>query len=241
MKTHLVTFSNKLWYDDIDYYGPSLKKLTESALNHGIDKIHSYNEENLPVSKDILSYMLENRRSGFGFYSWKPIVILDTLQKIPDNDIILYHDVGRPEYNYEIKKDLYPLFNTIIKEYQGIGVVASGWTHKMWCKRYCYQVMGCDNENYWNLQQLTANWNIWQKNPLAYEVVEHWKKWCSHREVVDTNSHIDRSIELDTFNEHRWDQAILTNIIKYYTDLNIGIKPLPFFGNVWEKDINNWL
>jgi len=237
MKIHLVLFNNTRY---TEYYSPSYTKLTESALKYGVSEIHYYDETNLPVDEDTLNYLKANPR-GFGYYSWKPVVINDTLDKIEMGDIALYHDVGRPEYNYEIKSDLNPLIDTIIKEHHGVGVVAGGWSHKMWCKRYCYQAMGCDNENYWNLQQLTANWNIWQKNPLACEIVKQWKKWCSNREVVDTDSHVDRSIELDTFDEHRWDQAILTNLIKYYTDLEIGIKPLPFKGGVWEKDINNWL
>jgi hypothetical protein len=214
MKIHLVTFSNKSWYDDTDYYGLSLKRLTESALKYGVDEVHSYNEENLPVSEDILNYMLENRRSGFGFYSWKPVVILDTLQKIPDGDVVLYHDVGRPDYKYEIKKDVNPLINTVINEYNGVGVVFGLWMHKTWCKRHCFQAMGCDNEDYWNLHQLTANWNIWQKSTIPLEIVNLWKNWCLTPSVVDTNSFADKNIELEGFDQHRWDQAILTNLIK---------------------------
>jgi hypothetical protein len=241
MKIHLVTFSNKSWYDDTDYYGPSLKRLTESALNNGVNEVHSYNEENLPVSEDILNYMLENRRSGFGFYSWKPIVILDTLQKLPEGDVVLYHDVGRPNYNYEIKKDVNPLIRTIVNEYNGVGVVAGEWLHRNWCKRHCFQAMGCDYEEYWGINQLTANWNIWQKNSIVLEIVNLWKNWCLTPSVVDTKSFVDTNIELDNFSEHRWDQAILTNIIRKYELNNIGIKPLPLLSRVWEKNINNWL
>ena len=236
MKIHLVTFSNKSWYDDTDYYGLSLKRLTESALKYGVDEVHSYNEENLPVSEDILNYMLENRRSGFGFYSWKPVVILDTLQKIPDGDVVLYHDVGRPDYKYEIKKDVNPLINTVINEYNGVGVVFGLWMHKTWCKRHCFQAMGCDNEDYWNLHQLTANWNIWQKSTIPLEIVNLWKNLCLTPCVVDTNSFADKNIELEGFDQHRWDQAILTNLIKKY-----NIEPLPSHLEAWEKDINNWL
>lgn len=237
MKIHLALFYNTINYE---YYIPSLTKLSESALKHGIDKIHIYTEENLPLDKDTLIYFKDNPR-GCGFYSWKPIVISTALDEIEIGDVILYHDTGRPNYNYEIKKDVRPLVNTVINEYQGIGVVAGGWSHRMWCKRYCYQAMNCDNENYWNLQHLTANWNIWQKNSLAQEIILKWKYWCSQKEVVDTDSHVNKNTELEGFEEHRWDQAILTNIIKYYTDLNIGIRPLPFKEGVWEKDINNWL
>lgn len=237
MKIHLVLFNNS---KNVEYYTPSLTRLTESALKYGVDEIHYYDENNLPVDEDTLNYLKNNPR-GFGYYSWKPVVVDAVLDKIENGDVVLYHDVGRPDYKYEIKKDLYPLVNTIINEYQGVGVVAGGWWHKTWCKRYCYQAMGCDNERYWGLRQLTANWNIWQKNPLACRIVKRWKEWCAKRDVVDTDTNVDRSIELEGFDEHRWDQAILTNIIKHYTDLNIGIKPLPFKEGVWEKDINNWL
>jgi len=239
MKIHLVTFSNKSWYDDTDYYGPSLKRLTESALNNGVNEVHSYNEENLPISEDILNCMLENRRSGFGFYSWKPIVILDTLQKLPGGDIVLYHDVGRPNYNYEIKKDVNPLIRTIVNEYNGIGVVAGEWLHRNWCKRHCFQAMGYDNKDFWHITQLTANWHIWEKNTLSLDIVHLWKNWCLTPSVVDTKSFVDREIELEGFSEHRWDQAILTNIIRKY-ELDGIVKRLPSKPG-WEKNINNWL
>jgi len=40
------------------------------------------------------------------------------------------------------------------------------------------------------------------------------------------------------YKEHRWDQAIITNIIEKYSEF--GIRRIPNPG-VWEKDINNFI
>ena len=76
----------------------SLKRIGKQAKELGIfDKIFLYSENNLPkyALKRCQSIIkATNSRKGFGYYSWKPAVILDAMQKIDYQDILIYTDAG---------------------------------------------------------------------------------------------------------------------------------------------------
>lgn len=241
MNVHLVTFITNKKFGIENYYTASVDRLIASAKKFGIEHIHVYTPDSLPVSSHILNYMKNSDDPGFGFYSWKPVIILDVLNKLNDGDVVLYHDAGRIEYKYEFRKDINILINDVIQNYNGIGVGAGPFKNKDWCKKDCFIYMDCDEEKYWNLNQLTANWSVWEKNALSKEILEKWQMYCFHpRGIVTTYDTEGVLSDFDTFREHRWDQAILTNLIyKYHFDTKKVDVMSQRVG--WEKDINNFI
>jgi hypothetical protein len=233
MNIHLVMFSTNLKFGIEDYYAFSAVNLIESAKMFGIEHFHMYSPEMLDVSESDLQYMLDNPDPGFGFYMWKPIVILDVLNKIKDGDVVIYHDAGRPEYNYKFKKDVNILIDKVIKEHEGIGIGLGGWDHNQYTKDKCFKLMNCDREDIRNRPQVAGNWCIFQKNNKVLEFVKEWKYWCLNKEVI--GSPIDE-INHKEFIRHTWDQSILTNLFYMH-----NIKPTPYATVGWEKDINNFI
>jgi hypothetical protein len=240
MNVHFVTFATPEKFGKKNYYANSIKNLIDSAKLFGIEHFHLYTPDSLPVGKYVKEYMENTHNTGYGFYSWKPIIILDVMNKINDGDIILYHDAGRHEYKYEFRKDINILINTVIQNYKGIGVPGSLYEHKHWCKRDCFINMKCNEPRYWNLKHLCATWSIWEKNDLALKFLEEWKYYCNDEKgTVTTHDSLHGALsDFSDFKEHRWDQAILTNLIEKYS--NDGIKSLSNNGG-WEKDINGFI
>lgn len=85
---HLVFFGNK------SSYKSSLERLRQQAARFGfnLNHIHVYTENDLP-QEFIRTFNCDNTR-GYGYWMWKPYIILDVMSKVPKNDIILYMDCG---------------------------------------------------------------------------------------------------------------------------------------------------
>ncbi|ADG72782.1 hypothetical protein [Brachyspira murdochii] len=89
-KIYLCAFAN------LDLY-PSVLRLKKQAESFNIfDEILIYNEYNLPYDEKFET-LLRNKlvpSRGFGYWCWKPFVVLKTLESMNDNDILLYADIG---------------------------------------------------------------------------------------------------------------------------------------------------
>ena len=232
MNVHLVMFMTHK-YGMEDYYINSVENLIESSKQFGIEHFHIYNPETLNIDQPTLQYMKDNHDTGFGFYMWKPLVILDVMEQIKDGDVVLYHDAGRPEYNFSIKKDINILVDKVIKKYEGIGLAQGGWSNNQYTKDKCFKLMGCDTEFFRSKTQIVATWGIYEKNPKSLEFLNEWKKWCLNHDVIC--SPIDEENH-EGYVRHTWDQSILTNLFYTYS-----LQPLPYSVPGWEKDINSFI
>jgi len=240
MNTHLVIFMTPSKYGRSNYYNNSAKNLIESAKQYNIEHFHIYNPEMLDIDESILQFMKNNEDPGFGFYMWKPLVILDVMKKIKEGDVILYHDAGRPEYNFSFRNDINILINDVITNYKGIGIAQGPFINYQYCKKDCFIEMGCNEEKYWNANQLSATWSIWEKNPLSLKILNEWRDYCSNPLIISSYDNSDVLSDFNDFQGHRHDQSILTNIIyKYYFKDN-EVRPL-YSNRGWEKDINYFI
>jgi hypothetical protein len=234
MKIHLVLFYTKVAYGKEGYYDESVNRLINTFKENGGNEVHTYTEETVPFDNDkVKDYFEQYKNNAFGFYAFKPLIILDVMSKIPDGDVILYHDAGRPEYNFSFKKNLLPLVHTVINHYQGIGLCEGGWSHNQLTKDKCFKLMGCDNEYIRKKYQLAANWGIYEKNPKSLLFLNDWKKWCLVHDAICTSVNEQNH---EGFDQHRWDQSILTNLFHLYS-----LKTLSYVDHGWEKDINNFI
>ena len=233
MKLHLVIFNTFSNFGKDNYYDDSIVKLKESFLANGGDEVHHYTEDTLPISKEYREYCEKYRNRSFGFYGFKPVIILDVFEKISSGDIVLYHDAGRPEYNYQFNKDLKAFATNIKDKYQGLGLSHGFWKHNELTRDYCFKEMGCDTPFVRSKFQLAANWGFYEKNLKVINFVKEWKEWCQKHEVIRTEEESEKNHT--EFKTHRWDQSILTNLLYLYS-----FKTLPNLEE-WEKNINNFI
>lgn len=223
-----------------NFYADNYNRLINSALRNGVDEVCTYTPEKLPVSSYALNYMRQTTDPGFGYWVWKPIIILDTFKQIKVDDVVIYHDTGRVGYNYEFKKNVRTLVDNVINNYNGIGVAQGFWKHRQYCKKECFVNMECNFEEFWNLDQAVATWHIWQNTNISKQILTEWEYYCY--DPYGTATDETRTIKSDFFDfeGHRHDQAILTNLIYKYQLKNRGIRFLDRRAG-WEKDINNYI
>lgn len=86
-KKVFLTFTNTA-------YHPPTRILEQAAAFNIFDTILHKTELDIPEFMEKHSEFIRTRPRGYGFYIWKPKIILDTLLNLEDGDILFYCDSG---------------------------------------------------------------------------------------------------------------------------------------------------
>jgi len=137
---------------------------------------------------------------GAGFWLWKPYIILDTLNKANDGDIVIYSDV-------DIYFLTYPSILIEICEEFGYFFRRSLISHITHTKRDCLVEMGADSERWYNRFHITSGFQFLKKTETSIRFVKLWLHWCCKKNIIDDSS---SGHELPTFKDHRHDLSIFS-------------------------------
>jgi hypothetical protein len=223
MKWHLVTYADSNFKEQ--------QKFLNKVHKNNFDEFHTYDREWLEKT----DFYQENKKlldeeKGAGWWLWKPYVILETLEKVSEGDIVVYCDCG-------------DMFSPGLKEYvsKNVGeedlslLLLGGHPNRQYTKKDCFVGMSCDDSDYWDSTQLEAGFMVWKASKDSIAVVDDWLNWCLQSEVMnDEPSTLDKDAE--DFKEHRHDQSILTNIA-IREGLSVGG---PEYRNFIECDYDYW-
>lgn len=188
----------------------SQKLLINHLNNIGINNQIILNNDDLPENfiRQFESHFIKVR--GYGYWIWKPYIILNELHKLNDNDILIYVDsTDMPEKIF---------FEFVIEHFSknDILLVNRGYNHGEWTKRDCFVYMDCDNEKYYNSVQLEAGIIGLKKTDFNLSLINEWFTNMSNLSILTDDNNICGLNNLPNFKEHRHDQSILTNLsIKY--------------------------
>ncbi len=201
-KKHLVTFATK-------EYLHSAYLLRRSALLFGFDRVYIYTE------KDIGEFVKKNanifkHKRGYGLWSWKPYILLNIMNKIPENDVIFYCDAGI-KFNVNFK----PLFSALeihkriyfsVGEHKSKDYSIKKWTKFKILKEFKIQ----NNTEFLNLPQVMGGFHGHINNKINREFINIWKSYCIKEELLDDK--LDPLLDINV-KENRHDQSILTILV----------------------------
>lgn len=213
--------------------------LAMSAINHGIDFILMYRKHH--ISKEFAkkhSYILGQER-GAGYWLWKPWVILDALNKAPENAIIVYLDSG-----FCIKGNIQPLLDLtrispmIFVKHDDIGTTVQSITQKNTLLK-----MHCNDEKCRTSGHIWGAVSIYKNVKETRDFVLKWLDWCSIPDVLMNAPLVtlvklpaENLIESKELKHHNHDEAILS-ILCYKHPEHKMILPLSELGKM---DIMTW-
>jgi len=216
---HLITACNSK-------YTTSAEKLGISAYKHGVNNFSCWDIDLIaPVIKRMFGENPKEENRGW-FYIWKPYVIWEVMQKITEGDILIYSDAGQL-----LTDSVKPLID---KMDENIMLFNNPWKHIEWCKADIIDAInqievpafegGFKIETY---KQVQASFIIFRVCPDTINFVKEWMLWCMMPGFCDNSpSYLPN---FPTFQEHRWDQAVLTCLqIKYAYNLH----PFPSVENM---------
>ena len=185
------------------------KFLDKQAKKYNINHIQ-YTE------KDILESSLyaDNKdnewmslKDKYGWCSYKPYFLLRLMDELPEGDKIAFFDtldIFHPElFNY---------IDGVMGDEAQLFIVASN-LNKNYTKRDCFVYMNCDEEVYWDANQLEAGVTFWTVCDKSKEILKEWLEWCLDERVNGYETSFSNKSEFPGFNGFCGkDQSILTNL-----------------------------
>lgn len=235
MKLHLCLYSN----DKFEIPRKALVNLAEKTKI--FDEIFEYNREWLE-NTDFFSENLEMldpiNTKGDGWCLWKPYVILESMKKINDGDVLFYMDSSDTFYN-DIGSFLKSHFRS-----NDMLLVKGGGPNKMYTKRDTFFYMGCDSALYWNTHQVEAGVIGLKKCEATLKLMEEYLFYCKDHRIMKDGENVCGLPNFPEFDNHRYDQSVLTNLkTKYNITTNEVIRNF-IECNMWESlvgdDINEF-
>lgn len=205
MNWHLVTFADEKFKDKQDALCKQAESLgfnTHAYTHEWLKQTHFYKEN---------KYILEQKR-GLGYWLWKPYIILETMNKVNDDDIIFYIDCGDlffPEVDGQKMTDV---IESLLR-YNNCLFISYGNTNKTWTKKDCFVYMDCDYEGCWNAPQLEAGVSYWKVNLKSKEIVQEWLDYCKDHRILTDSENVCGLENDPSFIDHRHDQSVLTNVV----------------------------
>lgn len=198
----------------------SQRNLVESAKRFGADHVHVWTDENL--SEEFTTHFGEllKQEKGYGYYCWKPYVVMMTLLKYcVEGDILFYFDAGNT-----IIEPLQYLVQAIPEH--GILLFSNGFSQMEWTKMDTTMAINGEPLEM-SVRQCQASTIAFRVGKNAADFIREWYLYSHDIHLIDNTPSI--APNCGTFAEHRWDQSILTAV-----SINWGIE------QHWFPSDTNW-
>jgi hypothetical protein len=186
---------------------------TKTAYMHGADKVIEYSPKDIDAQFYDFNREIFSCERGDGYWIWKPYLIKRTLERVNDEDYLIYSDSGAYYIN-----DIKLLIQCMEKEKTDIMVFSLSEKHleKMWSKRDAFILMGCDSEEYANTSQRLAGFLLLKKSKLAHAFVTEWLAFAQDIRIISDQPNCMGKENYSGFKENRHDQTILSLLSKKY-------------------------
>ena len=210
-KTLLVVNTTNYWRFNPKFYDNTYEKY--------FDNIILYDESNF--DEYIISIINNIKEKygcrGYGYWIWKPYIILQELKKMNDNDILVF-------FNSHCSFSDNNLLNAI-KDIQDSHLhIFSGWvgfSSKNWVTTKLIKII----ENFYNTkfsdEQLNSSQHdagilFIRNDKLSRKIIKEWLDIMINNIEYITDAHNDDDDNIKTFEENRHDQSVLDLILKHY-------------------------
>jgi len=214
--------------------------LHASALRFGdVDVCHSWTRDML-VKTDYYQknkYLLDQAK-GCGYWAWKPFIILQTLEKMKQDDYLIYCDVGKPSANSDhdhgnqIEVSLLPLVQWADANdgmLPGVYLSNHGDAQR-WIKRDCFSIMSCDEPRYRQSPTVQAGYTVWKNTDSVKKFLRKWQELNCDMRLISDNDNILGGKNYPGFERHCHDQATLTLLCAKEKVRVFGSKRQQFWG-----------
>jgi hypothetical protein len=186
-------------------YGAKRKQLSASGKPY-FDEIIEYYPRDIDINFRTKHAKHFEYRRGFGFWIWKPYLILRELEAMANGDELWYADS-----QCVFQSDPKPVFD-IIRRHDGIGIFhqrREGHKNKTWVRGDTFALMCCNEPKYWEGDNLAATYSCWIKTEKSVAFVRKWLEWCCNFDVIaDGPSTI--TPDRPEFKDNRQDQSVLS-------------------------------
>lgn len=150
-------------------------------------------------------------RKYFGYFLWKPYIIIKTLNENPNSNV-LYCDSNIRFTNFvEFGKS----YNELMSKQQSYFVEHQNFINRCWTKRDTFILMDSDSEYYWNSKQVWTPLMGFSKSLVIEHLLYEYLRYCKNPLIA---SEVENTLgaNLPEFREHRWEQSIMSLLVKRF-------------------------
>lgn len=208
MANHVVTFANSTM-------SHMHRRFARQARGMKVfENIFCWTEADLePRFRENFAHVLTPQVRGFGYFVWKPQVILQALERTAIGDVLLYLDSG--SHLVTTGRDRFLEYVEVATRSES-GVLAFQLTHieKEWSKGDLLEFFGVRNQPLiCDTQQIQAGAIFIHHRPGVREFFEDWLETFSQRfDLVDDTPSLSSNDE--AFVAHRHDQSVFSILAK---------------------------
>jgi hypothetical protein len=188
---------------------PTLERFKAQAKEMHYDEVFIHTEYDL--DKDFYEHWKDKfkLKRGFGYWVWKPQIILQILAKMQDGDILQYTDVGCHLNPCGLRK-LDEFFDLTDKSSSGMLGFKQTHIEKYWTKGDLFDYFGVrDRKDFYDTGQLWSGTMFIKKSKKTVKFIKNWLKvYCDDFSLVDDSP--SKSQNFEGFIENRHDQSIFS-------------------------------
>ncbi|OQP45455.1 hypothetical protein A4H97_32445 [Niastella yeongjuensis] len=205
MRVVLTNLSNELFLE-------SRLRLNASARQFGIPEVNSYDIGAIRSTPFYAANkaVLDNPR-GLGYWLWKPYIILETMNRVEEGDIVVYSDSG-----IEFTAPLDPLIELCVQKEPVVLFANGNLRNSMWTKRDCFILMNLDRKKYWRGIQCDGSFALFRKSRETIQFLNEFLTYCCDERIISDMPNTMGKKNLPDFIEHRHDQSILSLLACHY-------------------------
>lgn len=201
-----------LTYGDVGYEAAKARILQEAINTGEFEKTYSYGREDLSLSLSETE-IIKIKRGG-GLWSWKPDVILTTMDRVQDGDIIVYCDAGCTLYpSKEWKRYWKKLENHDILV-QRIFQRTEHWTRKE-----LLDLFASNGKNWPKCFQYQAT-PMFKVSDFSKQFVREWRDlMIANPKLAMDVTNEERPMQHASLIENRHDQAVYSALVYKYLSI----------------------
>jgi len=202
MNIHFCTFGS-------NGFEKTLERIEKQAVESKyFTHFHIYNHLNLASLEEHKAFVQKKRR-GYGYWIWKPLVILDVMSKTSIGDIIFYCDAGCQVLTDNKRPQLFQKYVDDVLAHPSHRL---GWSinqkEESWTKQDLFEYLDMDHDEYKKSRQVCGGLQMIVYTAENRQFMEEWLRIMT----VDDYHYVDDTPSLspncEGFVEHRHDQSV---------------------------------
>jgi len=217
-----------------DYHSAVTRICREANEIGAFDHIIGYTEKDLMNDEAFWNkhkdFIVANKNNGYGYWIWKSYLTKKTLEKINDNDILVYADAGC-QINPHGKPRLFEYFDIVNKsKFANFSFQIPPYLEKIWTKMDIIQYYDANQHHVTETGQLIGGIYILRKCKHTIDLIDHWYEGaCNYHLLDDSPSFIPNDV---SFHRSRHDQSLFSVLRKKYGTENSEFDE-SWFGPNW--------
>jgi hypothetical protein len=192
-----------------DEFLPYAKLLAASSGQAGLDEFHLLGEAVLPrrFRRRHSSILREPR--GRGYWLWKPWAIARTLDRMAEDDVLLWVDAGA-----HFAGSIELLISTMDTHGLDVWIMGEDFKESEFTKRDAFVLLDADREPYWSSPHRFASCMAFRRGDSTRKLAHAYLHHATDRRILTDDPNRCGKANLTGFVGHRHDQSIFSLLTK---------------------------